>query len=404
MRITFVSNYINHHQLPFCDAMQNAGDDVQFSFIQVMPMEEKRVSMGWGVDEAKIPYLVLYYEEPKKAAELIRNSDVVLFGWTEGKIKELEEERLSSGKLSFRVSERIYREGQWKAVSPKGLVSKYKEHIRYRKLPVYLLCTGAYVASDFDLIKAYPKKKLKWGYFPDASGIGAGTSADSHMSGQNAENKLRICWAGRMIPLKHPEYALKLARALSETGCDFTLDMVGDGRLLPHLKTIASGMGLTDKVNFTGGKAPMEVLDYMKRADIFLFTSNYIEGWGAVVNEAMQNGCCVVASKEAGAVPFLIKDGENGLIYDKGDYEELERAVLGLVNDRDRIKKLGEAAAETIEKIWNADNAAKELLRFCREYLEGKEPSFAKEGPMSVAEHIKAPGFIRTLREDNHLE
>ena len=33
--------------------------------------------------------------------------------------------------------------------------------------PVYLLCHGAYVASDFQIIKAYPNKKFKWGYFPE---------------------------------------------------------------------------------------------------------------------------------------------------------------------------------------------------------------------------------------------
>ena len=49
MKVTFVSNYINHHQIPFSDALyERLGPD--YCFVQTMPMEEERVAMGWGVD------------------------------------------------------------------------------------------------------------------------------------------------------------------------------------------------------------------------------------------------------------------------------------------------------------------------------------------------------------------
>ena len=45
MTFTFVSNYINHHQLPFCEALyKRLGKG--FVFIQTMPMEAERVEMG----------------------------------------------------------------------------------------------------------------------------------------------------------------------------------------------------------------------------------------------------------------------------------------------------------------------------------------------------------------------
>ena len=161
MKITFVSNYINHHQLPFCRAMNEFGGDIEFFFIQTMPMEEKRINMGWSVDEASMDFVVLYYEDEERARDLIINSDVVMFGWTEGIAEDLREIRFNSGKLSFCVSERIYREGQWKSVSPRGRAKKKLEHVRFKDKPVYLLCVGAYVASDFEIIGAYPGKKLK---------------------------------------------------------------------------------------------------------------------------------------------------------------------------------------------------------------------------------------------------
>ena len=397
MQITFVSNYINHHQLPFCRAMLNAGEDIDFHFIQTMPMEEKRVSMGWAVDEKALDFVVLYYEEKERAKRLILDSDVVLFGWTEGETESLEKERLSSGKLSFRVSERIYREGQWKFISPKGLINKYHQHFVYRNKPVYLLCTGAYVASDFELIKSYPGKRLKWGYFPEVS-------CEIQEKELSDADKIRILWAGRLINLKHPEFAVKAAKALKDKGINFCLDIIGDGPMKQELESSIKALGLEDVVSLKGMMKPEKVHEAMAKSHVFLFTSNYLEGWGAVVNEAMQCGCAVVASKEAGAVPFLIEDGMSGLTYSDGSIDDFIKTVTELASDRLKITDLGNKAREVINNKWNAKNAATELIRFCREYYENGNPSPSLDGALSSAEVIKAPGFLRTLKEKNRLE
>ncbi|WP_029231881.1 glycosyltransferase family 4 protein [Butyrivibrio sp. VCB2006] len=395
MVVTFVSNYINHHQLPFCNAM-DAMEDVEFHFIQTSPMEEKRVQMGWGMDPSDISFVSLYYQDEEKCRRLILGSDVTILGWSDGLIADLEKERLSSGRLTFRVSERIYREGQWKAISPRGLASKYNEHVKYRKKPVYLLCAGAYVASDFDLIGSYPGKKLKWGYFPQQE--------ISEFKKPELGNAINICWAGRIIELKHCEYAIEVAKLLSDKGYDYHLDIVGDGNKRADIESLIDKYGLKDKVTMHGSKKPKEVLEFMQRADVFLFTSNYLEGWGAVVNEAMQSGCAVVASREAGSVPYLIQDGINGLSYGGGSLKALESKVLYLFENRDKIREFGERAKETITRWWNAENGAEELVRFSREALNGKEPEPSAEGPMSVAPNLKPAGLIRTMQEKNRLE
>lgn len=164
MTVSFISNYINHHQIPFCDACYKQwGED--FSFIQTQPMEQERLAMGWDQSGESFPYVLRFYEQEEQCKRLLMESDVLLAGWSDK--EELVQQRLNEGKLTIRISERLYREGQWKAVSPKGLMHKYKEHIRYRKSNAYLLCAGAYVASDFHLIHAYPGKMFKWGYFPE---------------------------------------------------------------------------------------------------------------------------------------------------------------------------------------------------------------------------------------------
>lgn len=82
MKLTFISNYINHHQIPFCNCLyQELGED--FFFIQTEPMEEERVRMGWAVDAHAIPYVHLLYEEEEICRRLIDDCDLLLAGWME---------------------------------------------------------------------------------------------------------------------------------------------------------------------------------------------------------------------------------------------------------------------------------------------------------------------------------
>ena len=120
--------------------------------------------MGWQEALEECPYVRNYWENEKECKTLILESDVVIFGGVEE--ESYLADRLEAGKIVIRYSERIYRNGLWRAISPRGLMKKYHDHVRYRNAPVYLLCSGAYVAFDFNLIHAYPNKKYKWGYFP----------------------------------------------------------------------------------------------------------------------------------------------------------------------------------------------------------------------------------------------
>ena len=122
----------------------------------------------------------------------------------------------------------------------------------------------------------------------------------------------------------------------------------------------------------------------MEKCHIHLFTSNYLEGWGAVVNEGMNSGCVEVVNAQVGAAPYLIRHDENGLVYPKDSYEKMEALVIDLFENWDARKAMGWAAYETIRDMWNAEHAAAELLRFSKGLLQG-EIVPAKEGPLSAA-------------------
>lgn len=402
MKITFVSNYINHHQIPFSNEMYaRLGED--YRFIQTEPMEEERVSMGWGVDGKQIAYLMLFYEQQEDCEKLILESDIVIFGGTER--EDILEPRLQAGLPIIRYSERLYREGQWKAVSPRGLIKKYHDHTRYRNADVYLLCSGAYVASDFHIIRAYPGKMLKWGYFPEKKVFAA---EELPNAGGRADNEtIHILWAGRFLELKHPEYAIYAAERLKQkqdqlnkqndkevkNKFNFILHMIGDGEKRPEIERMIREKGLSEVVTLEGFCKPEEVRARMEQSQIFLFTSNHLEGWGAVLNESMNSGCAVIADSAVGAAPFLIQHGVNGLVYKEGDLDGFLKLVEELAADADLRRKLGENAYHTIAEKWNAPHAAECLLKLCENILreESRKDGKAEAGDGSARHRMAIP-------------
>lgn len=397
--VVMVSNYINHHQIPFCEAMYRYLKG-RFAFIQTQPMEQERISMGWQ-DEVDLPYMQYYYKEQERCKELIAGCPVVIFGGVDD--ESYIAERLASGKSIIRYSERLYKEGQWKAISPRGLIKKYKDHTKYRKAPVYLLCSGAYVPSDFHLVRAYPDKMLKWGYFPETKHY----DVDKLM----AEKKpATILWAARFLDWKHPETALQCAKYLKDRGIVFRMTIVGDGQQRPLVDKLMKEYELFDCVTLLGYRTPEEVRILMEESDIYLATSDRKEGWGAVINEAMNSGCAVVADHMMGAAPYLICHGENGFVYEDGKPEMLFASVEKLLQDRELTQRLGRQAIKTIAEEWNADNAAKRLLQFCIAqglieadvasedvFREMEDYSMPKSGPCSKAEVISERKMICRL-------
>lgn len=396
MKLTFVSNYINHHQIPLAEELYKKQKD-GYHFIQTEPMEEERVRMGWNKDTRELPYLLTFQEHPEQCRELILESDVAVFGGTDD--ESYIEPRLEAGKITIRNSERIYKEGQWKAVSPRGLRKKYHDHTRHRNAPVYLLCAGGYVPCDFQIVKAYPNKMFKWGYFPGTREYQITKLVSEKRKYRKEPDAVSLLWAGRMIDWKHPEFAVQAARDLQEDGFCFHLTMIGGGEMEEELKAQAAEYGLQDVVTFLGFQKPEQVREKMEESEIFLFTSDYKEGWGAVLNEAMNAGCAVVAGHGIGAVPYLLQHQENGLIFKNKDYKDFYKQVKKILFQEDMRKRIGVNAYDTIVSVWNEKNAAASLLEFCRGLRSGNL-LVQEEGPLSTAEVIAENQMYKHLMEE----
>ena len=373
--ITFFSNFLSHHQTPFCQAMQRLLGE-GFTFVATERMAEERLQLGFKDINDSANYILNSYESDEnfqKALKLGRESDVVIIGSAPDVFIE---ERLKEDKLTFRYYERFFKKGKWRILDPRVLIAYYKLHFRYRKKNLHMLCASAYTASDCRFISSYPNKTYKWGYFPPVT---------KYESAQKIiEEKIpnSILWVARLIELKHPEAPIEVAKRLKEQGYKFKMDLIGIGPLKEKIEKLIEEYRLKDCVNLLGAMSPEKVRENMEKSQIFLFTSDKNEGWGAVLNESMNSGCAVVASDAIGSVPYLIKDGENGFTYKSGRVDELFEKVKHLIDNPEKRKQMGLNAYETLVDTWNADCAAERLLQLIEDIQHGKEIRF-KNGPCS---------------------
>lgn len=374
MKIVFLSNFFNHHQAFLSDEL-NRITEGNYVFIETSAIPRERLEMGYSREKREY---VRSGEGDCGTTGLIEAADLVISGSAP---ERWICRRIRAGKLVLRYSERPLKLGtQW-----------WKYPYRFIKWhwqnppgkAVYLLCAGAYTAGDYAKFGLFRNRAYRWGYFPETKRY------DSIATLLSRKHPADILWCGRFLDWKHPEDAVTAVRKLKEEGYSLRLRLIGSGTQEETLRTMVKEYGLEECVEFLGTMTPQQVRGHMEQAGVFLFTSDRMEGWGAVLNEAMNSGCAVVASHAIGSVPYLLKDGKNGLVYPSGDVRMLCEKVKDLLDHPEKQKQLGKAAYETIINEWNAETAAERVAALAQAIAEGeKSPDLYQSGPCSRAENL----------------
>lgn len=378
MKITFYSNFLTHHQLPFCLEMyKKYGED--FKFVSMEKINQERISLGYKDMDNDYPFVLKAYESKEKyneATKLAVDSDIVIAGSTP--TDDYIKERLKQDKITFRYYARIFYNGVLSIFDFENSKKVYDRHLKYKKNKnLYLLCASSYGPNDFNELGMYKNKCFKWGYFPETKIYNV-----EDLLKQKENEKIEIIWVGRFIKEKHPEYVVKLAQKLKEKNYNFEIKMIGNGELLEKTKSQIEKYNLTNQIKLVGAVKSDKVRSYMEKANIFICTSDKNERWGVVLNEAMNSGCAVIAYKGIGGVPFLIKNNENGLAYTSLD--DFYKKTMKVMDDKALREKLSKNAYKTISEVWTAKVAVQNFEKLAKSIIDGK-PNPVKEGPASTA-------------------
>lgn len=161
-------------------------------------------------------------------------------------------------------------------------------------------------------------------------------------------DRLKILFAGRLVPQKRPELFIEMASHLYNRLPNANMEFViaGDGPLRSDLEQMVRNRGLVNKgVKFVGEISEMSEM-YLS-SDILVLTSDH-EGTPNVILEAMANGLPVVATK-VGGVPGILND-RCGILVEPADIEGLIVATENLICSQKLRSELGIQGEEYVRK------------------------------------------------------
>jgi glycosyltransferase involved in cell wall biosynthesis len=181
-------------------------------------------------------------------------------------------------------------------------------------------------------------------------------------------DKQVILFVGGLRAIKGLDYLLEAMSIIKQKKSRATLVLVGDGTERAHLKALARGLNIEERVTFAGSVPPERVPEYMVGADIFVLPS-VSEAFPNVILEAMAAALPIVATR-VGGVPEIVTDGVNGFVVSPRNPRALAEKVLALLDDtetRTRIAKANVLEAQKytwenvvlrLEKVYRASLAS----------------------------------------------
>lgn len=196
-------------------------------------------------------------------------------------------------------------------------------------------------------LERFPKHKRKFRYYPcfyDDSVYLANTVDQSARSALGLPNGQLWLYAGRLDHVKNVDLMIRLvgeARKFQPV----CLVIVGDGPDRTRLTRLARELGLEEHVLFRPPAGREQLRRYYSTADALLLFSKY-EGFPLVLLEALACGCPAVAVR-VGAIPEVLRNGENGLLIEPYEFRDLPSLARRIVQEMALIRR--ELCVQSVE-------------------------------------------------------
>ena len=119
----------------------------------------------------------------------------------------------------------------------------------------------------------------------------------------------------------------------------------------------AEGLGLNHNVIFSGIRK--DIPEIMSTLDIFVLPS-INEPFGRAILEAMACGKPVIATN-GGGIPEIVKNDETGVLVPLKDADKLAQAIIVLLEDKERAKKMGLAGRKRVERYFSLEKMVEKI-------------------------------------------
>lgn len=375
MKILYIAPNINHHQVPFVEELIKLVGKGNVLYATPMVSEQLRLQMGFSVYSE--PWILNINENRDRVLIELDEADIVLCSIRDYYPFLLK--RLKTEKLTFYFSERWFK-------SPLGILRLMHPHIlrlifnfkrMSRSKMFYYLSQGYFAAKDFKMVGLCENRILSFGYFPPLTITNENTFI--HLP----KKRINLLWCGRLLKWKRVDLIIRAYTLICQKYDDVHLTIVGEGPEKSHLVKLIKSNIDNDRITMYGFMSNNVIRSLMSEADIYMLPSNGYEGWGAVINEAMNEKCVIIAADKIGAAQSMIVDGVNGRLFTSGSHKSLAIVMSDLLDNRELMSTMKDKAYHTIIDEWSAKIAAERFLKVCEKILENGDCSLYNSGPLS---------------------
>ncbi len=187
------------------------------------------------------------------------------------------------------------------------------------------------------------------------------------LEGLDERRALRVCYIGRAIDMKGPMDWLNALHELNQNGVKLSATWLGDGSLLPTMRSMAENLGMAEYVSFPGYISDRdEILQTLKVSDIFLFCHKTPESPRCLV-EALASGCPLIGYGSEYPKEIVAQCG-GGQFATVGNWKELADIVKSLDKNREKLRELIQMASVS-GRLYERDATMRRRIDLIKEYL-----------------------------------
>lgn len=157
-----------------------------------------------------------------------------------------------------------------------------------------------------------------------------------------------VLYVGRIDPEKSLDILVNSFKKLIKEAPKAHLVMVGDGTAREKLEKMIKRKKLDSQTHFIGRVIGDDLSQIYRTGTVFVITSK-TETQSIVLMEAMASGLPAIAVN-AGAVTELVKDGENGFIFEPNDTAGIASGIYTIISNKELREKMSKNALKMIAK------------------------------------------------------
>jgi len=243
-----------------------------------------------------------------------------------------------------------WRHPVWLVVEAFRNFSNFVQASRYNQLPKRAAASDRVLVSTAEMHRALAKLGFESQLMPT---IGLKTGELPFRSHERGPGPLRLLYVGKLIMLKGIDLALK---ALSISGTNATLTLIGTGNYLSAAKQLTKEFGLENRVFFRGQLTRDQVLALYPEFDVMIFPSLHDTGGYSVI-EAMFNEVPVICL-DCGGPAMAVQPG-CGIKVPIGVRKQVTEGLASAIRQYDQDRQLlfahGKAARKSILEHYDWD-------------------------------------------------